>query len=359
VRVVIRADAAIELGSGHVMRCLTLADELARLGAEVIFFSRAGAGSGLGAIDARNFVVRPLEEVAFSAGRLAAPLDTEIAETTRELERIGPVDLVIVDQYALDVSYERALRRQGAAIAVIDDLADREHDCDLLLDQNLTAIEPGRYDDLLPSACVRMLGPRYALLRSEFEKEARRQRIVGERVERVLIGFGGYDATDETSKAIAAVVRVLGASAVIDVLLPAAAPHAAAVERLCAATPGVQVVGRDASVAALMANADLAIGACGTTVWERAYLGLPSVVLTVADNQIEGARACAAAGMLCWLGGATEIGEEQLANEIAKLASDRDGRARMAARGQAIMGTGETLGTKLVAKRLMEVAGCL
>lgn len=358
MNVAFRVDASLELGLGHVMRSLTLADALRATGASVTFVTRGGDGSGVSLVERRGYDLIELAPVAYAHERLAAPLDEEIAASLDAFTAIGPLDLLIIDQYALGAEYERAMRTATRRIVAIDDLANRIHACDVLLDQNMSALDAHRYDGLLPHDCVRLFGPAYALLRPEFEAAGRAVRSERERVERIVISFGGFDARDVTSCAVRAVVRALGEDIGIDVLLSPAAPHAAAVAERCAALPNARMLPFDVNVASVMANADLGVGAGGTTVWERAYLGLPSIVLTVAENQRPSVARCAQVGMLRWIGDTADDDEERLTAAVSDIAHDRAGRRAMSERARAVMGAPERCGTALVVRALMETAAC-
>lgn len=352
--VAIRCDASVEIGLGHVMRSLTLAEVLRDTGVTARFLSREGRGSGIDAISSRGFDVVALPEAPFRDGALAVPLADELARSMTALEGAEPYAALIVDHYALGESYEAAMRRHVSCVAVIDDLANRRHDCDLLLDQNLSALAPGRYDALLPAGCVRLLGPQYALLRAEFRTAARRE--FGP-VRQVLISFGGFDEGDRSTEALAAVREALGPGVLITVVLAATAPHAARVAVACRRDPNARFVGGTERVAELMAAADIAVGAGGTGVWERASMALPSIVVSVADNQKEAAAACADAGMLVWLGDARTIGRQQLVDAVRGLALDARTRRRLGVQSASIVGVGAR-GAITVAQKFVEVMKC-
>ncbi len=237
---------------------------------------------------------------------LAVPLDAEIAETAARLAAETPCDWIVVDHYALDRTWEKAIRPYGKRILAIDDLADRPHDCDLLLDQNLQS--PGRYDLLVSTACVKMIGPRYALLRPEFREARSRLRDRDGTVSRIMLFFGGSDADDQTGKALAALTRIDDPDLNVTVVIGASNPRSEELRARCAAMPRVCFRDRVEDMAALMAGADLALCATGTTTWERAALGLPTLAVSIADNQTPIAQAASRAGLLTWLGDGADIG---------------------------------------------------
>ena len=221
----------------------------------------------------------------------------DAAETRAALGE-GP-DWLVMDHYAFDARWQGAARPAGTRLMVIDDLADRPHDCDLLLDQNL-GHEAGDYDGLVPEACTRLIGPRYALLRPEFA-EARAGALAareGRGLNRLMISMGGIDAADATSMVLDALRDApLPEGLVISVIMGGQAPALERVRALARDMPRPTEVAVDVDdMAARMAAADLAIGAGGATTWERCALGLPSVIVETADNQAGIAAAMARAG---------------------------------------------------------------
>ena len=299
MRIAVRTDASLQIGTGHLARCQSLADALARCGAQVRFVCRhltegaaerlRAAGHTVARVDGAGYP----DELAHSA-RLGGAQSEDATRTCAALADFAP-DWLVVDHYALDARWERALRTAAARIMVIDDLADRDHDCDLLLDQNLYADMDARYVRRVPAAVQRLLGPRYALLRPEFA--AVRGRCRDGEVRRVLVFFGGVDAANQTGRVIALLPRALPSQVEVDVVIGAAHPHSASIESACAQS-GYRCHVQTNRMAELMAEADLAIGAGGTAVWERCCVGLPALVWPVADNQQEQVSIAADAGLL-------------------------------------------------------------
>ena len=211
MRVAFRVDSSTVLGSGHVMRCLTLAHALKQRSAEILFISRELAGNMCDHVAAEGFpVVRLPIGSSASKSDTCAPQIAVNAEspwmsweedaklTSRVIEEWGKADWLIVDHYALDSGWEASLRPSTGQIMVIDDLADRQHDCDLLLDQNFYEGLDRRYCRLVPGTCRKLLGPKYALLRPEFIRARANLQERSDAVRRVLIAFGGVDRSNET-----------------------------------------------------------------------------------------------------------------------------------------------------------------
>lgn len=224
---------------------------------------------------------------------------------------------MIVDHYALDAKWERALSAKIRNIMVIDDLANRSHHCSILLDQNLGRGEKD-YDGLVPFDCQRLIGPRYALLRREFTefREESLKRRVNPRLKRILISLGGVDRTNVSGRVLEALrMSDLPHTTHIDVIMGASAPHLNEVRELARTLPFKVTVSVNVSnMAERMCQADLAIGAAGGTSWERCCLGLPSIVLVLADNQMNSARAMRGQGVA--MVPETDEGEEALLSSL-------------------------------------------
>lgn len=272
MRVVFRADASTTVGSGHVMRCLTLADALRAGGATCEFVMTEGHGDLIDVVaGTRGYAVHPLH--AGAGGGQAADLTAEVSCAG------ATPDWLVVDQYGLDHTWERRMRQVTQRLMVIDDLANRRHVCDLLLDQNLHD-SPSPYEGIVEPGCVTLLGPTYALLRPEFQ-EARRTLSRDDRpARRLLVSFGGSDPTGETIE----VLRQLIAQPValhVDVVIGAAMADRAVVEELADALPDTTVHVQVSTMARLMAAADLCVGAGGSTMWERCCLGLPTLMVAI------------------------------------------------------------------------------
>lgn len=291
MNIVIRTDASIEIGTGHVMRCLTLAKQLKRHGADVTFVCRKLEGNSISHLQSENMKVLTLPKINQSGNDLDWAKENwklDAKETSSLLKETTPnIDLMIVDHYAFDQNWEQMLKNQANQILVIDDLADRNHDCDFLLDQNYYINMEERYKGLVPEHCVLMLGPDYVLLREEFIEAAKNQRERTGQVGNLLIFFGGTDPTGETIKTLNAIMELDVSFENIDVVVGASNPQKVQIQQLCKEIPHTHYYCQVNNMAELMMKADLSIGAGGSTTWERCFLGLPSVVFIVAENQRE------------------------------------------------------------------------
>jgi UDP-2,4-diacetamido-2,4,6-trideoxy-beta-L-altropyranose hydrolase len=293
MKVVFRVDASNVIGTGHVIRCLTLADALRARGADCGFVCRTHEGNLIGKIESRGYDVSRLaiatvdslsgQEIGY-ARWLGSSWQADVEETANVMCEVP--DWLIVDHYGLDWKWEASMHKNCERLMVIDDLANRSHECDLILDQNWLGTEGvRRYDSLIPMGCTKLLGPQYALLRPEYGTlRALMPRRDGS-VRRVLVFLGGSDQTNETGKVLSALAHQEFSSLAVDVVLGLNHPCPDVIVEMAAARPGTTVHRNLLSLAGLMARSDLMIGSGGTTTWERMSLGLPSIVITVAENQ--------------------------------------------------------------------------
>lgn len=308
--IVFRTDASLEIGSGHVMRCLTLADALRDKGAECWFICRSQPGHLAELIRSRGHHCQLLDVVAepeqgtvgvsspAHASWLGCSWMLDAAQTRVILAELRPAWLV-VDHYALDASWESRLHPHVGRIMVIDDLADRPHDCDLLLDQNLGR-QPDDYQELVPPGCTLLIGPRYALLRPEFAelREYSLERRQFPVLKQVLITMGGVDKLNVTGQVLNALrCAPLPDNCRLLVVMGPEAPWLTQIEGLATTLHWpTEILVNANNMAQLMASSDLAIGAAGSTSWERCCLGLPTLMMIIADNQRKVARHLMSAG---------------------------------------------------------------
>jgi len=308
---IFRADSSFDIGTGHVMRCMTLANTLRSEGHECSFICKDHNGNINALILKNGFCVDVLKSQTLS--NVDKSLDIKIppyhswlgsnwlcdAKATKEILTKNPPDWLIVDHYALDKSWHKHVENDTKNIMVIDDLADRQHHCKILLDQNLGA-DIERYRKLVPSNCKIFVGPKYALLRPEFH-ELREKSLLLKKdgvLRKVLINFGGGDKFNLTEKVLEALSEiVLPKSLGIDVVLgPQVDLGANLLSFKDIFFDKIQFYKNINNMAELMATADLAISAGGSTSWERCYLGLPSIIFSFADNQKEIANSIAKNG---------------------------------------------------------------
>jgi len=337
VKVAIRTDASLGIGTGHVMRCLTLANTMAARGAEVTFICRKQKGDLRDQIGEAGFAMASLGSAAAHFDEASETHWKQDAEESLDALRHTAFrpDLMVVDNYSLDVRWESMLRPNSRRILVIDDLANRRHDCDILLDPNLHDLPDSRYAGLVSQKTRVFVGPQYALLRPEFDRVAPRVRDQG--VEKMLAFFGGSDASHEALKLVHA-LRELGARAPRTVLvLGPINPQAEEIRRAATGLAQITLIAASNEMARLMDESDLALGTCGGSAWERCVLGLPALVVVSAANQRDDARILHSMGAVRNLGDADETSAAGWAASIAAILDDPDALTAMSRASQAVM----------------------
>lgn len=313
-----RVDASVTIGSGHVMRCLTLAAALRAGGAHCHFVCRQHDGHLVELVRLRGFEVTELAASPEAVDDVGGPAHATWlgcswqidAQQTLALVAAWRPDWLVVDHYALDRRWERVARDGAARLLIIDDLADRAHACDLLVDQNL-----GRraedYRGLVPARCSVLAGPAFAMLRPEFARlrDASLARWRGNVVRHILVNMGGVDLPNATGEVLTTLRdSALPADCRLSVVMGLKAPWIAQVRDLAAQLPWeAEVLVNISDMAERMAASDLAIGAAGSTSWERCCLGLPTLIVILAANQEPGGAALRDAGAAALLGGVGDI----------------------------------------------------
>ncbi len=310
MKVAIRTDASLKIGTGHVMRCLTLAEELTARGAEILFICRSLQGNLIEFIRESGYRVTTLvDEVSSNQGNsednftsyndwLGASLELDAEETHSILKRESLWKWLIVDHYSIDKRWEIRQKNIVNKILVIDDLADRSHSCDVLLDQNYYSDMGERYNKLLPVNCGLLLGPRFSLLRKEFREQ--REKLPDKKggIKKIFVFFGGVDINNMTGKVLGAIMGLIPETVIVDAVIGATNPHREKLKTLCDSVKNINLHIQVMDMAKMMAEADLGIGAGGTATWERCCLGLPTIAWSVAENQKKLLKDSANAGLV-------------------------------------------------------------
>jgi len=305
MRVCFRADASLQIGSGHIMRCLTLADALAANGADCQFICREHEGNLIAFIRAKGYAVHALAMAtqdcaaqqatteqttlpALAHGHWLGATQGQDAEACALAMSQQSIDWLVVDHYGIDAHWQQALAPYYHRLMVIDDLADRPHRCHLLLDQTYGR-QAADYLPLVPDHCQVLAGAHYALLRPEFAalRQYSLQRRATPAVRRLLLNMGGVDKDNATGQVLQALRETaLPPDCQITVVMGPTAPWLQQVAEQARSIPWpTQVLAGVSNMAQLMAESDLAIGAAGATTWERCCLGLPSAMIVLAENQ--------------------------------------------------------------------------
>lgn len=316
MNVVFRTDASSRIGVGHVMRCLTLAAQLRERGATAIFLCREEPG------DLRQLIAH----TGFSVVTLTAASDWSAdVEATRLAIATSAArpEWLVLDHYGLDHRWEEGVRSSVGSIMVIDDLADREHDCDMLLDQNIENPRHQRYAKLIPAEARLLLGSQYALIRPEFAqlRSISLARRHGQ-LERLLVTMGGADPANDTAKVLHGLSAEGTSSVPVDVVIGTSNTHKDDIRGICARVPSARLHVQTPRMAELMCSADLAITAGGSTTWERCVLGLPAIVTLQSEDQVAIAEAVASAGGHLLLGWSEDLTPADYTRSLRDLHSD-------------------------------------
>jgi len=344
LRILFFADAGAEVGGGHVMRCLTLARAMVERGAECAFVeSRAAAPI--------------LRRFGWPAQTLLAMVDAGdlqgLVGWGRQFADRFAADLVVVDHYRAGEAEERALAGPDRRVAVIDDLADRAHACDLLVDPGYGRRREA-YSELVHSKCAILVGPDHALVRPEFAQARPRalsRRARHDPVRRSLISFGLTDVAAVTGRAVEALVGRLGDTR-LDVALGREAPSLEQVSALAGRDKRVRLHLDASDMASLVTDADIGLGAGGSSVWERACLGLPTAAAVLADNQAELLERLAEAGAVLALDARAAGFEAALAEAWDRLVDDGELRWRLSCRSSELC---DGRGGERVAEALLDL----
>ncbi len=326
-----RVDASLAIGTGHVTRCLTLANMLSEHGVRSHFICRAHTGHMAEKIEeyGYNVLLLPLlhegkketnnSDQSKYASWLGATLINDANETIQYLKEINPVWLV-VDHFAIDARWEIKIKVETALkIMVIDGLADRKHECDLLLDQTYSQEGNERWANMVPENCKLIVGPKYALLRPEFLSAYRNLRQRNTKVKRILIAFGGIDDPNATFKTLEAMGKLNRIDIKIDVVIGALNPHRKTLVKKFGNINNVEFYVEPENIADLMVAADLAVGGGGTMMWERCLLKLPTILISIADNQVELSKVLHSISAVVYIGDVSRISCDSIRDNIERL----------------------------------------
>jgi UDP-2,4-diacetamido-2,4,6-trideoxy-beta-L-altropyranose hydrolase len=328
--VLIRADAEVAIGTGHVMRCATIGMRLKQQGALVYFAGNLFSDKLSNWLKGKGFKVSDFKHSG------AFDWKSDLEKTISIAANLGKIDLLIVDHYILSKDWEVGMRNYVKRILVIDDLANRCHDCDILLDPNLRRNSEIRYNNLVPHYTKMFTGPKFALIRSEFyAPELLRDR--DGTVRRILIFLGGTDPGNQIIKIILAIKSLHHLSFECVIVLGPAHPEKELVHTSANGMLNMKIFNSTNSMAHLMSEADLAIGTCGGAAWERCILGLPTLAVVTAENQREDAEIMDRLGAIENLGNADDVSVSKWSNALYRASSEPERIRQMAKKSQDIM----------------------
>ena len=361
MKFVFRTDSSFEIGTGHVIRCLTLAKELRNREVECVFVCREHDGHLIEKILQEGFRCIALNKytetheikdtdgpVLAHAKWLGVAWLSDAQETIRALEG-KKFDWLVVDHYALDMHWEGLLRPHVKNIMVIDDLADRSHDCDLLLDQNLIANFETRYQNIVPEHCIALLGPQYSLLQPEYAFFHQRTPPRSGPIKNILIFFGGVDQFNLTGRTLSAFLKLNRYDIKLNLVVTSCSPHWASIQGQVQQHANINIYSELPTLSHLLIDADYSIGASGATSWERCCLGVPSLIITITENQKPIAEELDEQGLVRWLGHYDAVTDDMLLEALQTAIDDKD----LESRSLACMTVADGNGVKRVASYLM------
>jgi len=306
LNIVIRADASIKIGGGHIMRCISLATYLKNYVNNIYFISSNSDNNLKDYVLSCGFEFYEIQHFDVDSTKKYNFQKNDADQSIPILEKIKKIDWVIVDHYQLDVIWETRIRPYTSKIMVIDDLANRFHDCDLLLDQNWFNNMNNRYNNLMGKA-VCLFGPKYALLRNEFLKARKLQKTREGSVNRILIFFGSGDPENFTGKLLKLLSISEFKNIYVDVVVGSMNPNIKKIYKQVYSRQNTSLHVQTRNMAQIISKVDLALCAGGSTTWERMCLGLPSMVWTLAENQREFTKDLDSSGFLVWMGDASNF----------------------------------------------------
>jgi UDP-2,4-diacetamido-2,4,6-trideoxy-beta-L-altropyranose hydrolase len=306
---VFRVDSSETIGFGHLSRCMNLAEELRARGNDVTFVCRDLVGAAVSSLEERLFRTVLLPRTSDTISER-----TDAAETISALAGARP-DWMVLDNYSLGSEWETAVRPFVEKVAVIEDLADRHHDCDLLIDQNYSTRTVETFKPHVPKTCKFLIGPKYAMLNSVFAKIREVSAALRNDLRRVFVFCGGSDPKNLTKTVLDALSGDEFSDLTIDVFIGAQNQKFKSVSTNQYGT-NIQFHESGDDFAKIMGNSDLAIGAGGTTTWERMCLGVPSIIVSIAENQVPTCEKLGREGFVRYLGPQSDVTSESVASAV-------------------------------------------
>lgn len=328
MKVVFRCDASHQLGTGHVMRCLTLANVLKQAGHQCLFIILKHKAN-LATLISQDFQVLEISHPQLSTNdfgenkHLIHPFQQDWQQCQLALETTDfHPDWLVVDHYSLDHNWEFLAKESGCKLMVIDDLVNRPHLADILLDQTLNR-QNQEYGKLVPKSCRLLTGIEYALLRPEFYqyKQGSIDAKLGlEKANKLVINLGGADNDNHTLRLLKLLQPRFNQLSIL-IVVGNLYQHLKELKEFIDAQSNadIKIKQNVSNMAKLLSEQHLAIGAAGTSCWERICLGLPSLLVVLADNQNDNANELNAERLSINLGSASQVTSNVLLTHLDTL----------------------------------------
>ena len=324
----IRADANVSMGTGHVMRCLALAQA----------WQDSGGRSTFAMAESTPSLERRLREEGIEVERLEVSAGTaEDAGETGSIASRKNAEWIVVDGYQFGSAYQSSIKKAGFKLLFMDDHAHAgPYSADLVLNQNLHASR-GLYAERDRSTQL-LLGPRYAMLRREFRQWRNWRREIAPVGRKILVTMGGSDPDNLTARVIAAIQQVSNPNLETTVLVGGSNPHLRSMEELIRRQKAPMRLLIDTSnISEWMTWADVAVAGAGTTFWEMCFLGLPSLLIALAPNQESVADTAGRMGIACNLGKQGEVSAATIAEKLAALLNSENCRMKQSGSGRKLV----------------------
>jgi len=323
MRIVIRCDVGQDVGSGHVMRCRVLARELRRCGSQVSFVLGEAASEMVGMVHPEFdcFWEEEKTNSVMEGGLDAQAYEYKDALRTITLLAGRDVDWVIVDNYRIGVTWETLIRNKTMAkVMAIDDLADRSHNCDILLDQNWYGFKSTeRYKRLVAPNCNKLIGPCYALIGEDYRNLWESSPVRTSPVKSVIVYFGSVDRLNLTSQICEILTEKEFSHLKVEVVVGSLLLHERKLRELTQGLENVRLMRSVPSLGPFLASADIGIGAGGSTTWERCCVGLPTIVVSTALNQEEICKTLESESSIIYLGKYEKFKKTKCREAISRL----------------------------------------
>ena len=277
----IRVESNEKIGTGHLMRCLTIANSLRKMGNQVHFISKNMSKESKELLESNKFSVNLLD---YKRKKFDYEIDAKFTIEIIKKERKNSTFLII-DNYEIDKKWEILVKKFVKKIVVIDDLANRKHSCELLIDQNLNSdIKEKQYKKLTPKNCILLIGTQFAILRPEFYK-LRKLTKTRTKIKNILISYGGTDPTNETIKVLKALKNLNLKNINTHIVSGNLNSKNKEIKKLSTELNKSKFYEYTKDIGKLMIKADIAFGGAGTTSWERCCLGLPAIITILSNDQ--------------------------------------------------------------------------
>lgn len=325
-----RVDSSTRIGTGHLVRCLTLANRFKSRGEESIFLCQHLDGEMTSQVESAGFEVLHIDSNKADQKSLES---RDAFETLRLLGKRS-ASRIVVDHYDLSLEWEESVTPHVDSVVVIDDLTDRQHRCDLLLNQNLVHSNDLSNSRKFTGASRTLLGPKFALLQPEYALFRTARPTGSSRVGSISVFMGGSDPDNVTELVVRSLVGMELVDVNVDVVVGNVNPNHARLRSMFENQPSINFHTNLSSLAPLLAMSDIAIGAGGTSNWERMCIGVPPIVIDIADNQRQICVDLAKAGLIEHIGSSDSISTADIQDAVQRFLTQSGLRRQYSLQGQ-------------------------